>query len=431
MTAPIVLLHLSDIHFRRWRLDGSSYDVDADVRNELERDAEALCARLGGASGIVVTGDIAYAADPREYAAALQWLAVLSKKVGCPREAVWTTPGNHDVDRKTTDGHVSTIVQDGLRKDPPSLDRLLADETGARTLFEPLKHYNEFAAAFQCDLGGRRLAWHKDLPLNDRSTLRLCGLNSTLTSSRLDDPQHRLLVIGDVSHLIPRQDGVAYVSLCHHTPDWLRDGDSTEDLLANRVHVQLFGHKHAHRVRRYSNMLRIVAGATHPDRTENDWLPRYNVVSIRVLGEAAARELEVTLFAREWAAGRLRFVADTSECGEENSRWPIPLDRWTPPAPSAASSGGPQPSPASVEVPAMDAPRRLTYRFLTLPHHKRIAVAQSLGLIADDDGGQPDRELFARFLARASDRHQLGALWREVEHTHADPAPDPNPFEGL
>src|SRR5437016_4793547 len=118
MSAPTVLVHVSDIHFRRWRVDGSSYDVDTDVRNELEKDAEVLCGRIGSATGIVVTGDIAYGADPREYAAALEWLAWICQKIGCPREAVWTTPGNHDVNRKTTDGIVTTTIQDLLRRDP-------------------------------------------------------------------------------------------------------------------------------------------------------------------------------------------------------------------------------------------------------------------------------------------------------------------------
>ncbi len=424
----IVLVHLSDIHFQRWRLDGSSYDVDADVRNELENDLTSLCPRVGRVTGIVVTGDVAYAADPREYDAALKWLARLCEKVDCPREAVSTTPGNHDIDRHTTDGYVVSVVQAGLRKDPGSLARLLADDTGARTLFEPLKSYNEFAAAFRCDFGPGQLVWHNNLPLNDGSTLRLCGLNSTPTSSRLDDPNRRLLVLGDISHRVPRESGVTYLSLCHHPPDWLIDGDSAEDLFTNRVHVQLFGHKHAQRVRLIGTMLRIVAGATHPDRGEKNWEPRYNVLSMKVIGDASQRRLEVLVFAREWKPDLLRFVADVPESGQEHSRWEIPLSSWTPEVKGSQASGAAGTTRSN--GPTMDPSRRLTYRFLTLPHHKRIEVAQALGLIADDDGGLPDRELLARFLARATERRRLADLWSEVERRHTDPVLDPNPFAG-
>jgi GTPase-associated adaptor domain-containing protein/calcineurin-like phosphoesterase family protein len=446
MSAQIVLLHLSDIHFQRWRLDGTSYDVDAAVRDELETDAKELCAPIGPVSGVLLTGDLAYAADPREYQAAVEWLGKLCSKIRCPPEAVWTVPGNHDVDRGTTDTRLTALVQADLRKDPSSLPGLLADTTCARALFEPLKAYNEFAGVFGCDFGpqqppsdgsktGPRLVWHKNLPLNDASTLRLCGLNSTLTSSRLDDPNMRLLVLGDVSPFLKREEGVAYLSLCHHPPDWLIDGDRAEDLLANRLHIQLFGHKHSQRVRTIGKMLRIVAGATHPERKEQNWEPRYNVLSLSVVGEPT-RVLRVNVYARVWQPSKLKFFADTTDCkpGEEASSWDVPLDAWKPPPTSEGTTVTPAspsaPEAHSTEASPMDPARRLTYRFLTLPHHKRIAVAVELDLMRDEDSELPDRELFARVFDRARERKLLAALWRAVEIRHADPNPNPNPFDG-
>lgn len=77
----------------------------------------------------------------------------------------------------------------------------------------------------------------------------------------------------------------------------------------------------------------------------------------------------------------------------------------------------------------MDPRRRLTYRFLSLPYHLRLAVAQELGLLTDEDKGVADGELFRRFLARARDRGQLDTLWRTVERHHGVADPGPSPFD--
>ena len=59
-TGLIILVHLSDIHFSK-RHSGGVYDLDADLRNELERDAEQMHGQLGSIHGLLITGDIAFA----------------------------------------------------------------------------------------------------------------------------------------------------------------------------------------------------------------------------------------------------------------------------------------------------------------------------------------------------------------------------------
>ena len=97
---PLTFLHLSDIHFRRGE-SGDVYDLDADLRNELERDVvQIIQSKRLVVDGMLVTGDIAFAGQKEEFEIASEWLASLCDLVGCPREAVWTVTGNHDVDRK-------------------------------------------------------------------------------------------------------------------------------------------------------------------------------------------------------------------------------------------------------------------------------------------------------------------------------------------
>lgn len=434
----LVLVHLSDIHFRKRRISGS-YDVDDDVRNELELDLRVMRERAGVATGVVVTGDVAFAADPKEYEAAVTWLARICDVLGCPGAAVWTVPGNHDVNRKIVDqSETIQALHERLRTDVARLERIQRDAVGAKALFEPLAAYNEFAAKYECELAPERLGWSADLPLNDGSRLRLCGLNSALASSGYDDKHPKQLVLGDVSHVLKREPGVAYVSLCHHPPDWLLDHDAFDDLLAARTTMQLFGHKHTQRLRRVNDALRITAGAVHPDRDEKRWEPRYNVICCTVRTEGRARFLDTTVHARVWNEAARRFAADTAEA-LAGRIIALPLEPWTPPpTPVAPVDSNPNPAlpPAPVpdavtsplpRVPAMDPDRRLTYRFLTLPFHVRVELANTLGLLQDDDKAASDRVLFQRIFKRAAERGLLAQLWSEVEQRHGAPA-DPNPY---
>ncbi len=76
----------------------------------------------------------------------------------------------------------------------------------------------------------------------------------------------------------------------------------------------------------------------------------------------------------------------------------------------------------------MNPDRRLTYRFLTLPFHVRVELANTMDLLQDDDKGVPDRVLFQRIFKRAAERGLLPRLWMEVEGRHSLPAPEPNPY---
>ena len=123
----IVLVHLSDIHFTV--SSGTSvHDLDDDVRNELLRDATVLTNRLGGATGVLVTGDIAFSGQKAEYDRAGSWLVEFCCAVGCPDESVWVVPGNHDVDRKVANNKVTKMIHESIRaKQGPALDTELRE----------------------------------------------------------------------------------------------------------------------------------------------------------------------------------------------------------------------------------------------------------------------------------------------------------------
>lgn len=448
-TGSIILVHLSDIHFHK-RHSGGIYDLDADLRNEIERDAEQMYGQLGPVNGLLITGDIAFAGHQEEYAIALQWLQRLCGKLGCPPESIWTTPGNHDVDRSVVDGsYLLSALHQRLRPaDPQKVDAelrgVLEDPEAAPLLFRPIKNYLDFAAKFRCDIGPTALYWEHDLILNDGSTLRLRGLNSTLVSGKLDNDAENKLILGTLASTLKREDGVEYLTLCHHPPQWLRDQDVVETNLNARARIQLFGHKHVQKLDQINNTLRLTAGAVHPERAESGWQPRYNYLVVSVHNEGGGRKLDVTIYPRVWNDTFMRFITDYNGAGSDHRLFSLPLEPWAPqvlpvsvPAPHTVQ-GLPRSEPTTSDDKGtessgrstMDPARTLTYRFLTLPYHERLAIAQKLHLLHDEDKSvqDEDAELFKRFFRRAREGNILGQLWDEVESHHHDGRNPQNPF---
>ena len=98
MPEPIVILHLSDLHFGK-----NSRFADEDHKD--------LGARLGKAVGekakrrdfkkkpdlVIITGDVAQQALPSEYKNALEFFDGLVGQMGLDRQRFVFVPGNHDV----------------------------------------------------------------------------------------------------------------------------------------------------------------------------------------------------------------------------------------------------------------------------------------------------------------------------------------------
>lgn len=69
-----------------------SSDIDGVVRNELERDAVSLTSNQA-LSGIIVSGDIAFAGKTEEFQTAIEWLNGLSSKLVIDPSLVWCVQG--------------------------------------------------------------------------------------------------------------------------------------------------------------------------------------------------------------------------------------------------------------------------------------------------------------------------------------------------
>lgn len=437
---PVRLLHLSDIHFSK-NDSGDVYDLDADLRNEIERDAAELITRVGTPTAIVLTGDVAYSGKRVEYDMADEWLERLCSALNVPREQVFVVPGNHDVDRTIinsdpliADVHKLVRLSDRKTLDTTVKRYFTLSPAAAPALFAPLAQYNDFALKYQCAVTPEMPFWEHSIQMNDGSLLRVRGMNSTLISDSDDDDGANRLVLGLFQATCPNSDGVTYLTLCHHPPDWLLDGEQIDDMLAARAKIQLFGHKHKLKVKRLDDSVRVTAGAAHPNRREPNWLPRYNYLVLEVLGSGSERSLRVEVFARVWNDSVMRFVADQVQPNEESRRLEFPLPSWSAPEVMSADrleadlTLAPVQAPIEEEAIAVDPERRLIYTFYSLPFHRRIALAQQLDLITDEDRNLSEEALFPRLFRRAADKGILKDLWRLVEEQRGGVTTE-NPFE--
>ena len=137
---------MSDIHFTKGTSNVSSFDIDRIVRNELVRDAVNLLPSVQPLSGIIISGDIAFAGKPEEFQTGIGWLAELSEKLNCDPSFVWCVPGNHDVDRNVIREHTGiTPIQNDIRNSTDLHSCMKKHLTGgdAALLFEPLRGYND------------------------------------------------------------------------------------------------------------------------------------------------------------------------------------------------------------------------------------------------------------------------------------------------
>lgn len=440
----IVFVHLSDIHFTR-ASGVSVHDIDNNVRNELVLDATQLAQKIGPVTGVLVTGDIAFSGNKAEYDYATDWLRDFCRNVGCSAENVFVVPGNHDVDRQGAKRKVTRTLHQEIRKKGSDVDKELReiffDVQSAAALLEPLTEYNTFAGRFGCSISAEKHYWERDLKLACGTAIRLRGLTSALVSNEEDERTG--IVLGTAQASIERASGVLHMTLCHHSPDWLRDQDAVEDHLRSKVHIQLFGHKHSQRLDEINGKVRLVAGAMHPERNEGGWHPTYNFLEISRRDD---ERIGLRVYQRWWNQPDTNFVAwRNPEDGKDHREFfwhGFPVVKNAEPHSivfrEARDFDGTGSAPSSTVVttvtekddpmPPPNYERRLTYRFLTLPFRHQIAVAQNLDVLTDKDRVLSDAALFRVLFKRAAEKDLLGKLWTETEKLHEDPA-DFNPFE--
>lgn len=439
----LIFLHLSDIHFKRSE-HGEVYDLDADLRRELIRDAQSVCNQVGRPDGILVTGDIAFSGKKHEFDQALAWLEELCNSLECDISEVWCVPGNHDVDRDIITQHrVLRDVRRTLRTcELREIDGLIYDYLHDPNVFyAPIEQYNGFAVQLGCHVTKDRPVWDHSFELNNGLVLRVHGLNSVLIFDHPDGLDGPKLVLGRYQASIKQENGVHNLVMCHHPPAWVRDGEQTECILNARAKIQLYGHEHEDQVTSGGSSLRICAGAVHPKRGEN-WHPRYNwiTVSARTLGEPSG--LHVKVFSRAWNEGTQKFDAVCLD-GDERPLCPCGFDigiSVVPVSPAKEAQAEHVVDVANCDEQEelsgtttegghhLNSSRVLAQRYHNLDYVQHMQIADRMGIHENDDVNFHGVELRLKHLERIKERGELEKLWTIVEELHGDKKHLENPF---
>lgn len=419
----MLLLHLSDIHFRNSEFK-TSQDPHYHLRNELLRDAEEQCRTLGPPDAIIVSGDIAFSAKHEEYTFATEWLETLCHNCGCEMENVFVVPGNHDVDRATADSYMVQLIHNAIKNTPNSIDEIMKqmqDPQAQSLLYESLNNYNEFATQFFCSLyPPDRTRVSRDLKLNDGSILRLWGLNSTVVSSSKDKKGD--LFLDSASLQITNEDGVVNLVVAHHPLGWLRDTQTFDDHFNSVAPLQMFGHVHTNRVSHNNDYSRWIASAANPNKQETSYEPGYNFIELEVVGIDASRQLKIKSYERVWQTAPSRFIPKMHKKSVPFSVNTIELEVWLPSLDSVAESlSDSHIDDVSFEDEVslgiggeMITTREIGLMFYKLPFSKKMAIAGGLELLEDDDMHLPDHERFRFVFIRAAERNKLEELANAV-----------------
>ena len=321
-------IQMSDIHFKS--SSGDSYDIDKQLRSAMIRDLKNnVLNYIDNIKGILVCGDLAFSGQKGELEIAKEFLKKMTMLLGLSLKEVFCVVGNHDVDQSVIkNSHIIELLQSELKKvddmDADKLDSILRkiqkDVHIQGLLYKPIDNYNQFADSLLCNYTVDKPNWERDFKLDEKYTLRLWGMNSTLISSHKDhfDEKGNWLSYGEERKMvinnkqIPEpQDNVIYMTLCHH-PTQCWNNERLVTMMDGRAKLQLYGHKHIQSIDANEQRITINSGALQPERG-NDWIPLYNWISLKVVDN----ELIVRIFPRIYDNDIGNFQRDVKNCDTE------------------------------------------------------------------------------------------------------------------
>jgi predicted phosphodiesterase len=426
-----IFIHLSDIHFGQEK-NGGDRAVNDDAKRQLIDDARSEVAKLGGkATGVIVTGDIAYSGKDHEYRIAAEWLGELTAAIGSERVNVQMVPGNHDIDRDKISVPIDCTLASIRDKGHAVLDRLLDTADGCEFLYGRFDAYRDFALDYECelDLNGQMSSGGR-LELAEGRSIRFVRLNSALICSRKDDKGR--LILGKRQQVLPEEQGEEIIVLVHHPLDWFQDSAEARNYLRNRARVLISGHEHFPKLQVDSveagrDLLVLAAGATNPDEVVEDYTYKYNILIFEWDEDADA--LAVTINPRTWDDSLTRFRRDDAFMEGRSDRQVLaspnfrraprpavarstdrsladaapevePIVTSTPVAPSTDTLPNEvspaAPLPATEPFPTVDQ-RLLQLRFFQeLPEGERLKALVDLGAIPGDLMGRLDHSMERR-----------------------------------
>ena len=318
----LAFVHLSDIHFGQER--GGAIQIHNDVKECLIEDISTISPVLKGAraSGIIVTGDIAFGGCASEYQNAAEWLDKVAAASGCPISEIQIVPGNHDIDRNEITEATRMMLDRLVAEGEPALDRFLESEADRDLLFRRFSAFRPFAEAYRCPLNINAEPEERVAELVPGRSIRFIRLNSAIACSSNDEAG--MLLLGARQRVLRPNPGEELVVLCHHPVHWFQDSDDAFAYFRNRARILMSGHEHCASVEiektdQGSDLMMLAAGATVPPHSEREYGYRYNFIEFDWDPQEDA--LVVDVRPRVWKDEQKRFDADDVVHGARDPRF--------------------------------------------------------------------------------------------------------------
>jgi 3',5'-cyclic AMP phosphodiesterase CpdA len=391
-----VFVHVSDIHFGQER-DFKVF-VHNDVKDRVLADAAQMVSETaeGKATGILVTGDIAYSGKQDEYHDAAVWLDALAAKIGCEKTNAHVVPGNHDIDRDLVSDGVQYLLTKALNGGEAALDKIIRDDVDRESIYRRFGAYRPFAEGYDCTLDKEgTLKGKAPIELAPGRSIRFVGFNTALLCSKDENEEGRLL-LGARQRVLPVNSGEEIVVLAHHPLNWLQDSDDALRYLRNRARVFISGHEHKPRVnvdpvRPGCDLLMVASGAMVPPTATKDYNFTYNILTFD--WDTKDDALLVTVRPREWHDDYKDFKDATYQLQDKGPTFKLACPAYAakaaaaPPPAASATAGATTPAPApevSVSDDDDDYAMLLLRYFRDLLPGQRIVVLVKLKALPDN-----------------------------------------------
>ena len=319
----ICFVHLSDIHFGQEK--GGKIRIHDDIKDRLIDDVKLVSKSLGPgrASGIIVTGDIAFGGRASEYEAAAAWLDKVAEAAGCKLFDIQVVPGNHDIDRDEITPATEMMLEKIVSEGDPALDSFLDNDTDRELLFRRFSAYLPFAQGYRCPLDtNAELVKDRVAKLAPGRSIRFIRLNSALACSKNDEKGK--LLLGARQRVMSPRPGEELVVLSHHPVHWFQDSREAWRYIRNRARVFISGHEHnpslkTETIEEGSDLMIFSAGATVPPDSNDKFNYCYNFIEFEWDDKADA--LSVYVHPRAWVNEQKRFGADDVRLGGQSPRF--------------------------------------------------------------------------------------------------------------
>jgi len=285
---PVCWLHISDIHLssrETW-----SQDV---VLEAMRKQIEAQRQQGTTADFILLTGDIAFSGQTKEYALAVDFLDALCAASGVPKERVFCIPGNHDIDRYRQD-----LCFRGARaslRDPSRVDEVLGGGEDLETLLKRQENYRRFQEEYFS--GQERTLTDDGLGYVARLTIEdvrfaIMGLDSAWLAYGGNDDHGHLLVgerqVINAVRLVQQGNEPAHIviAIAHHPFHLLQEFDrrTVMNRIEGACHFLHCGHLHEPEARITgidgTGCLTLAAGASYQTRQSHN---SYSIVTLDLL----------------------------------------------------------------------------------------------------------------------------------------------------